>query len=119
MTHSRQNDAMASTYNMLLLQPVCTCAGAAGVGSKLIQPYPGKYASTHECALLARTRYCDVTSLNSPVRNPFTTREGIRNVRNITAIAEAKYSQCPCLRSNKKYASGSRCPTRPSCSVYP
>src|ERR1700731_4575933 len=119
MTHSRQNEVIASRYNMLRLQPACVCAGAAGVGSKLTHPYPGKYASTQECALLARTRYCEVRSLNSPVRKPFTTREGMPSVRSMIAIAEAKYSQCPCLRSKRKLATGSRGTTRGSCKVYP
>ena len=56
--------------------------------------------------MLARTTYCEVKSLNSPVRNPFTTRDGIPRVRSMTAMDEAKYSQCPCLRSKRKLASG-------------
>ena len=40
-------------------------------------------------------------------------------MRSMIAIAEAKYSQCPCLRSNKKLARGSRGVTRESCNVYP
>src|ERR1700733_12393105 len=119
MTPSRQNEASASRYNAPLCQPARVCMGAAGVGSKLIHPYPGKYASTQECALLARTRYCDVRSLNSPVRKPFTTRDGMPSVRSIIAIEEAKYSQCPCLRSKRKLATGSRGTVRGSCSVYP
>src|SRR5580692_5969628 len=119
MTHSRQNEANASRYNAPLLQPVRVCTGAAGVGSKLIHPKPAKYTSTQECALLARTRYCEVRSLNSPVRKPFTTREGIPTTRSMIAIEDAKYSQCPSLRSKRKLATGSRGTVRGSCSVYP
>ncbi len=56
-----------------------------------------------------------VRSLNSPVRNPFTTRDGIPRVRSMTAIEEAKYSQCPCLRSKRKLARGSCGTVRDSC----
>jgi hypothetical protein len=34
-------------------------------------------------------------------------RDGIPIDRSITAIAEAKYSQCPFLRVKRKYAMGS------------
>src|SRR6185369_12603612 len=108
---------MASTYNDTRLHPVRAGNEAPGVGSNATQPWFGKYASTQEWALLARTTYCDVTSLNSPVRNPFTTRDGIPNVRSITSIEEAKYSQCPCLRSKRKLARGSWGTVRDSCRV--
>src|SRR6476660_4121305 len=108
---------MASAYNDTRLQPVRAGMDAPGVGSNVTQPWFGKKASTQECALLARTTYCDVRSLNSPVRNPFTTRDGIPRVLSITAIEEAKYSQCPCLRSKRKFARGSRGALRESCRV--
>src|SRR5579859_7947611 len=86
------------------------CGGTrllAGVGSNSAHPWPGINASTQECASLARITYSEEMSLNSPPANPFTTREGIPRVRNITAIDEAKYSQCPWRRSNRKLARGS------------
>src|SRR5690242_3497482 len=108
---------MASAYMDIRLQPVGAAIDAPGVGSKSTQPWPGKYASTQECALLARTTYCEVRSLNSPVRNPLTSREGISRLRNMTAMADAKYSQCPCLRSKRNSASGSGGRVRDICRV--
>ena len=64
-------------------------------------------ASTQLCASEARTTCKPVMGLKTPLWNPVTTREGIPRVRSITAMAEAKYSQCPFLRTNRKFASGS------------
>src|SRR5271165_4344413 len=79
-----------------------------GVGSNVIQPSPGMYASTQEWASLARITYCEVRSLNSPPENPFTIREGMPIVRSMMAMEEAKYSQCPSSRTKRKLAMGSR-----------
>src|SRR5215469_6287455 len=109
---------MASMYNMTRLHRVCTCASPAAVGSKVIQPCPGMYASTQECASLARIMYCEVKSLNSPPENPLTMREGIPIDRSMTAMAEAKYSQWPCRRTKRKSEMGSDGTRLGSCSVY-
>src|ERR1035438_4754487 len=100
-------------------QPVLVGGIPAGVGSKLTQPDPGKYASTQECASLARMTYWPVRSLNSPPRNPVTMRDGIWSERSMTAIELAKYSQCPFFLSNKKLASGSCGWRLGSSRVYP
>src|ERR1039457_1506908 len=100
-------------------QPVLVGGIPAGVGSKLTQPDPGKYASTQEWASLARTTYWPVRSLNSPPRNPVTMRDGMRKVRSITAIELAKYSQCPFFLWNRKLDSGSAGGLAGSSSVYP
>src|SRR5258708_2188455 len=91
----------------------------AGVGSNSTQPSPGMNASTQEWASLARIRYCDDTSLNSPPENPFTTRDGMPRLRSITAIEDAKYSQCPWRRTKRKFAIGSCGVVLGSCKVYP
>src|SRR5437016_5380954 len=102
MIHSRQNEAVASTYSNIRDHPARLSRLPPGVGSKLTHPCPGKYASTHECALLARITYCPVRSLNSPPRNPVTMRDGTRSERIMTAIELAKYSQWPFFLSNRK-----------------
>ena len=50
-------------------------------------------------------------------RKPFTTREGMPSTRSMIAIEEAKYSQCPCLRSKRKLAMGSFSWLRGNCKV--
>jgi hypothetical protein len=47
-----------------------------------------------------------VRGLYSVARKPVVMREGMPMERNITARAEAKYSQCPSLVSKRKAESG-------------
>ncbi len=78
----------------------------SGVGSKVTQPMPSKYTSTHACA----SREVIVRTLPSryPEVNPTATREGMSSVRSSTAIDDANCSQYPRLPLNRKSASASR-----------
>jgi hypothetical protein len=76
--------------------------GCDGVGSNSIQPYCGKYTSTHACASCSRTTYALAAESNVPVVNPSTSRAGTPTSRSMTTMAEAKYSQKSCFRSNRK-----------------
>ena len=74
---------------------------SGGVGSKVAHPWPGIHASTQLWASEARTTQRSEMGLYSPIWNPVASRAGIPSVRNITAMAEAKYSQWPLRRGRE------------------
>src|SRR5207244_4774590 len=74
----------------------------SGVGSKGIQPYPGKKTSTQLCASREFTVYWWVFSSKTPSPNPLICRLGIERDRSMTFMAEEKSWQNPFLEVKRK-----------------
>src|SRR5256884_8987150 len=78
----------------------------SGVGSKGIQPYPGKKTSTQLCASREFTVYWWVFSSKTPSPNPLICRLGIERVRSMTFMAVGKARENTLFVVKREKASG-------------